>query len=230
MRISTSWISLISGILVTCIPAGAQQYVAVQYVDQARTPIEHKLESAELAMPGLGLGSSRVQLSKRFDYAQQNKWLTAEQLEQLRKELKVINDKEAGLRDTAGKLSFEARQDLGKQINDLNAKFEEQVLIREQSMPGVEGLRARQAMLQQRISKAIALGKINAKKASAIKVELRAAASGITEDISEAQTREVAKALGLVSQKLDKEMETAGQVAGRGTFSIRPYDHTNSTY
>lgn len=235
MSTKIGWISLISGIVVTCLPVNAQQYVAVQYVDQARTPIEVKLASPELAMSGLGLGSSKAQIAKRFDCAQENKWLSEDQLIQLRKDLKALVDKEAAMRDSSGKLAFEARQELSKQICDLNEKFEEQVLIREQSMPGLEGLKARQAMMIQRINKALALGKIAPKKASALRAEVRGALSGVPDDteeqLTDAQSKEIMQSLGTISQKVDKELEaSSNQVAGRGSFSIRPYDQSNATF
>lgn len=235
MKTTTALVStLLAGLIVSCIPAGAQQYVAVQYIDQARTPIETKLAGADLAMPGLGLGSSRVQLGKRFDFAEQNKWLAANQLDLLRKELKAITDKEASQRDAAGKLSFESRQELGKQICDLNEKFEEQVIIREQSAPGIEGLRARQAMLMQRISKSVGLGKLAAKKAQVLKAEVRGAMSAIPEteeELTELASKQISQSLQSVNQKLDKELEaSSGKVAGQGSFSIRQYDQSNGLY
>ena len=226
---------MISGIVFACtpvMPVSAQQYVAVQYVDQARTPIESKLASPDLAMSGLGLGSSKAQLLKRFEFAQQNDWLSPDQITQLRADLTSIGETERSLRDAGGKLSFEGRQSLSKQICDLNEKFEEQVLVREQSIPGLEGLKARQAMMIQRLNKALALGKIAPKKASALRSEVRNALSEVDSDeLNETQSKELVQLLSSLSQKVDKELEaSSNQVAGRGSFSIRPYDQSNATY
>lgn len=224
---------LLCASVISCIPASAQQYVAVQYVDQARTPIESQLAAPDLAMSGLGLSASKAQVAKRLDVAQQNNWLSAEQLMQLRADLKQIMDKESISRDTAGKLPFTARQELSKQICELNERFEEQVLIREQSMPGIEGLKARQAMMIQRINKALALGKVAPKKASALRSEVRGTLNGLsnTDELTENQSKELVQSLNAISQKLDKELEaSSNQVAGRGSFSIRQYDQSNATY
>jgi hypothetical protein len=233
MTTKKNWVSLLCGFAISCIPASAQQYVAVQYVDQARTPIESQLASPDLAMSGLGLSASKAQIAKRLDYAQQNSWLSADQLTQLRAELKQLVEKETSSRDAAGKLPFPARQELSKLICDLNEKFEEQVLIREQSIPGMEGLKARQAMMIQRINKALALGKVAPKKASALRSEVRGTLNGIsdTDELTESQSKELVQSLNATSQKLDKELEaSSNQVAGRGSFSIRQYDQSNATY
>lgn len=232
MMNSRNWKLLILPMALTCIPVSAQQYISVQYVDQAKTPVESVLSSPELSMTGLGLGSSQTQLGKRFDYAQEHKWLSDEQLTVLRNELKGIADKIASSRDSAGKLPFEARQSLGKQITELNEKYEEQVLVREQSMPGIEGLIARQAMTMQRITKAITLAKIAPKRGGALKAELKAAMTDLPEgEISEEKTKEISQTILSVNQKLDKELEaSASHVAGRGSFSIRQYEQSNATY
>lgn len=227
-----SWLPLISGMII-CLPANAQQYVSVQYVDQARTPIESQLASPELAMSGLGLSSSKTQIAKRFETAQSNNWLSSAQVDRLRLDLKTLQEKEASMRDSSGKLPFTARQELSRQICDLNEKFEEQVLTREQSMPGLEGLYARQAMMIQRINKGLALGKIAPKKAAALRAEVRATLSGLSEqeELSEENGKTLTQALSSISQQVDKELEaSSNQVAGRGSFSIRQYDQSNATY
>ncbi|MBX9723250.1 MAG: hypothetical protein K2X81_17740, partial [Candidatus Obscuribacterales bacterium] len=172
MKTANTVAGILLGLTISCAPAPAQNFYYVPHIDEARTPIETTLQGNELAMPGFGLGSTKTQIIKRLDYAQAHNWLAANQLDQLRSELKTISDKEQSERDASGKLSFENRTELAKQFTDLNDKFELLVLTREQSSPGIDGIKAREAMMIQRINKAVASGKMTSKKAATLKSEI----------------------------------------------------------
>lgn len=173
----------------------------------AKTPIEEKLGSSELAMPGFGIGSTRAQLIKRFEYALEHKWLTSAQVEQFCNELKAITDKEQSQRDADGKLSFQTRSALAKQLNELNGRFEEIVLVREQNSPGVEGLKARQAMLNQRISYGISAGKLSNKRAAQLRAEIAEAVADMPEqDLSDEKSKQIASDLNKINASVEKDL------------------------
>lgn len=208
MKTTSIWVSLLSGIILSSQAyAQAQQYWYVPHQDEAKTPIELKLESPELAMPGFGIGSSRTTLLKRFQYATEHKWLASQQVDQLCNDMKKITDKESSMRDADGKLNYEARASLARQLNELNDKFEELVLVREQSNPGIEGLQAREALMIQRVNLAVSQGKMTAKKAAEMKAEIRQTMAEVPEkDLSDEQSKQIASNLNKISGSLEKDL------------------------
>lgn len=219
MRTTTIWVSMAT-LLVTCSPAGAQQFWYIPHIDEAKTPIESQLESPELSLSGLGIGSTRSQIIKRLQFATEHKWLTAAQVDQLCNDLKRITDKEASLRDASGKLSFQSRNSLAKQLSEFNQKFEEMVLVREQSNPGIEGLQAREAMMIQRVNLAVSQGKMTNKKAAQLKAEVRAAMADMPEkEITEEQTKKIATELSRISGVVEKDMHNPSMASRVVPFS-----------
>ena len=207
MRTATIWVTLCAGLLLSCAPSNAQQFWYIPHIDEARTPIEVELQSSELAMPGFGIGSTRAQLIKRFQYALEHKWLAPNQVDQLCNDLKQITDREQGQRDEAGKLSFESRSSLAKQLNELNDRFEDMVLVREQSNPGVDGLLARRAMMIQKINKANGAGRLSARKAAELKAQIATATTAIPEkDATDEQIKKVASSLNQINTEMDREL------------------------
>lgn len=206
MKASVIWAGILSGLVFASLPVSAQQFWYVPHMDEAKTPIEQVLQS-DLAMPGFGIGSTRAQIIKRFQHALEHKWLTAAQVEQLCNELKIITDRESTQRDPGGKLSFEARTSLAKQLNELNDRFEEMVLVREQSSPGLDGLKARRAMMIQRVNKAVGDGKLSSKRAVELKTEIAAATAELPQtDISEAAAKKIATALNTINVSIEGQL------------------------
>ncbi len=203
-------------ILFQSCPAGAQEFWYIPHSDEANTPRELKLQSSELALPGFGISSTRAQLIKRFEYALEHKWLTAAQVQQFCNELKSISDKENNHRDPDGKLSFESRSSLAKQLSALNDRFEEMVLVREQSSPGQEGLQARKAMMLQRLNQAVTNGKLSNKKAFELKKEIAQATEALAgEDFSEADAKKVSISLSQLNTEIDKNMKSPSMTASK---------------
>ncbi|MBX9689638.1 MAG: hypothetical protein K2X27_23205 [Candidatus Obscuribacterales bacterium] len=208
MRTTITWTGLILGLALAISPVSAQQQLwYVPHVDEAKTPIEMKLQSPELAMPGFGIGSTRATIIKRFEYALDHKWLSSAQVEKFCNDLKQITDKEQAQRDSSGKLPFEARTQLAKQLSELNDNFEETVLVREQSSPGIEGLQARRAMMIQRVNQAVAEGKMTHKKAQDLKAEIAAASAQMPEkDLSEELSHKIAGNLNKINVVIEKDL------------------------
>lgn len=221
MRTTTNWVTLITGLVMTCAPAGAQeQFWYVPHVDDAKTPVEVQLESPELAMPGFGLGSTKAQIIKRIEFSLDHKWLPQNQVDQLCNDLKRISDKEQSLRDTEGKLSYDNRALIAKQLLDLNQKFEEQVLVREQSNPGIEGLQAREAMMIQRVNLALSQGKVTGRQAAEMKGEIRAVMANMPDkDLTDEQSREIASSLSKINNSLDKDFRNPSMASRVLPFS-----------
>ena len=221
MKTTSIWVSLISGILFSAPSfAQAEQFWYVPHQDEAKTPVEVQLESPELAMPGFGIGSSRTMLLKRFQYATEHKWLSAQQVDQLCNDMKKITDKESSMRDADGKLSYDSRASLAKQLNELNDRFEELVLVREQSNPGIEGLQAREALMIQRVTLAVNQGKMTAKKAAEMKAEIRQTMAELpAKDISEEKSREIASNLNRISGSLEKDLRGPSMASRATPFS-----------
>lgn len=207
MRSTNIWASIIVGLVFGAAPVHAQQFWYIPHVDEASTPIEAKLQSSELALPGFGIGSTRATIIKRLEYALDNKWLSSAQVEQLCNDLKAITDKEQGMRDSGGKLSFESRASLAKQLAELNDKFEEQVLVREQSNPGIEGIRAREAMMIQRVNQAVASGKMTGKQASQMKADIKSTTAQLPDkEINDELSKKISSNLNKINVALEKDL------------------------
>lgn len=207
MKITNTWAIVLFGLVFSSAPVGAQEFWYVPHVDEARTPVEVELQSSELALPGFGIASTKSTIIKRLEYALDHKWLSASQDQQLCNELKAITDKEQSLRDENGKLSYQAKTELARQLTGFNDKFEELVLVREQSNPGIPGLQARQAMMVQRVNQALNDGKMTAKRAVQLKAEIREIAAEVPEkDISEDLSKQVAAGLNKINNDLDKDL------------------------
>ncbi len=110
-------------LVLACAPSYAETAWVVPPSNQGVSPIQRVLKG-DLAMPGLGLDASKKQLINRLQYALEHEWLTGEQVDQLRGDLKVITDQEASQRDEFGNLTFAAKMSLANQLFKLNAKFE----------------------------------------------------------------------------------------------------------
>lgn len=209
MRKAIIWASLSIGVLLSCSPLNAQQFWYIPHIDEARTPIEVELQSGELQMPGFGIGSTRAMLIKRFQYALDHKWLAPGQVDQLCNDLKHITDREQGQRDASGKLSFESRSSLAKQLAELNDRFEDMVLVREQSSPGLDGIVARRAMMVQKINKSVGSGRLSARKATELKAQIATATAEITPELKEmndAQAKKIAGNLNQINTEMDREL------------------------
>jgi hypothetical protein len=218
MKYTITWAIIFSGLCFTGAPAGAQDFWYIPHVDEAKTPIEVQLQGPELAMPGFGIASTKAAIIKRLEYALDNKWLSASQDQQLCNDLKVISDREQSYRDADGKLSFKARNELARQLTELNNKFEELVLVREQSSPGVQGLLARQALMIERVNQAVAEGRINGRRGYQIKSEIKSVATQVPEkDISDEQAKKIAFELTRINNDIDHESMRVPAVAGRQT-------------
>lgn len=122
--------SVFAYLVLACAPSNAQQAWLVPPSDDRTTPVQQILKN-DLAMPGVGLEATKKQITNRLQYALDHEWMTSEQVEQLKGELKAISDKEAADRDAEGKLPFESKVSLANQLFKLNAKFEDLALKEE---------------------------------------------------------------------------------------------------
>jgi hypothetical protein len=216
----TILVSMVSGLLISGLPVGAQQFWYIPQVDDSKTPIENELASPELAMPGFGISSSRSQLMKRFEYALDHKWLTSAQVDQFCNDLKNISDKETSLRDESGNLNGSSRSTIAKQLASLNNRFEDTVLVREQSNPGIEGLQAREALMLQRVGAAVSQGKMTHKKAAEMKQEIKSIMAKVPEkDMSQDLQKEVASDLNRIGASLEKDMRGPSMASRVTPFS-----------
>lgn len=206
MKANNLCVAVVLGLFANCGTVYAQQFWYVPHIDEAKTPVEQVLQT-DLAMPGFGIGSTRATLIKRFQYALEHKWLAANQVEQFCNDLKTITDREQGQRDDGGKLSFESRVSLAKQLNELNDRFEEQVLVREQSNPGLDGLRARRAMMIQRVNRAVGEGKLTSRKAIELKEEISAATAELPEkDLTDDAAKKVSASLSAINNNIEGQL------------------------
>ena len=123
MKTTKNCIGVLSILFLTCTAAYAETAWVVPPTDQHLSPIQRVLRS-DLAMPGVGIAASKKQLTNRLQYALEHDWLSGEQIEQLKAELKAISDQEDSQRDETGNLTFESKMLLANQIFKLNAKFE----------------------------------------------------------------------------------------------------------
>lgn len=185
-----------------------EAYWYVPHMEEARTPVEDALHSKELAMPGFGISSSRNMLMKRFQHALDHKWLSAEQVDRFCNELKKISDKEQGQRDENGSLSYQSVAHEAKQLHDLNNRFEEQVLIKEQANPGIEGLQARKALMLQRVAYGLSNGKFTARRAAEYKQQIRGVLSVVPESgkLDSEEEKDASSQLRRISTSLEKEI------------------------
>ncbi|MBX9719791.1 MAG: hypothetical protein K2X81_00210 [Candidatus Obscuribacterales bacterium] len=175
-------------------------------IGEAKTPIEHILQS-QLRMPGFGISSTRNQIMNRLQYALEHKWLSAVEVLQLCNELKVITDREESKRDADGKLDFGARSSLAKQLSSLNDRFEEMVLLKEQASPTIDGLRARRALLIQRVSKAESNGKLNSKKAQELNREIATVTTALSHNnISDEESKTITSSLSYMNKLIDEQI------------------------
>ncbi len=220
MKLTGISFCVLSGLIISCAPINAQQSWYVPQIDETRTPIEKILQS-DLAMPGLGIDASRAKIIKRFEYAMEHKWLSAGQVGQLCNDLKGITDREQSQRDSNGKLSFEARASLAKRLNELNERFEDMVLVKEQSSAGMDGLLARRAAAVKRINKAEEDGKISSKKSLELKNEIAAAMASLPSNgSSDEATKKVSSSLNEISSKIDGQLQPSS-LANRTTQSMQ---------
>ncbi len=199
--------------LVVASPCFAQQTQIINTVSDSRSPIEHVLQS-ELAMPGLGISASRNQIMNRFQYALDHKWLTAAQVQDFCNELKTITDREEKSRDENGKLSYEARASAAKQLNALNDRFEQTVLSKEQSRSNIDGLRARRAVLLQKVSKAESDGILNQKAVGSLNLEIAAAGASLKrKQLAEEELQSTSDDLAELDKRIDDEIAKAAALA-----------------
>lgn len=206
-------LSVISGLAFCAYPAFAQQTQIINTVSDSKSPIEHVLQN-ELAMPGMGISASRNQIMNRFQYALDHKWLTGVQVQDLCNELKGITDRGENSRDENGKLSYESRASVAKQLNSLNDRFEQMVLSKEQSRSNIDGLRARRASIFQKVSKAEADGILTNKGAESLNFEITAAASSLKrKQLSEDELSSLADDLSELDKRVDDEITKAAAIA-----------------
>lgn len=206
MKVSIISVVLMAEAAFAAIPCHAQQADFMTVPGEAKTPIERTLQ-IELPMPGFGISSSRTQLMNRFEYALDHKWLTAEQVQQLCNELKVITDRTESNRDEKGKLSYEQTASAAKQLNSLNARFEELVLHKEQSSSNLDGLRARRALMIQRVSKAESDGKLNSQRAEELIAEINALSSSLNRKrVHPDELKTTESNLSRLSQRIDQQL------------------------
>lgn len=212
MKATLLSLSLLSGMLIV-VPCLAQQTQIINTVSDARSPIEHVLQS-ELAMPGLGISASRNQIMNRFQYALDHKWLSAAQVQDFCNELKTITDREEKSRDENGKLSYEARASAAKQLNSLNDRFEQAVLSKEQSRSNIDGLRARRAVLLQKVSKAESDGVLNLKTVESLNLEIAAAGASLKrKQLAEEELQSTSDDLAELDKRIDDEIAKAAAIA-----------------
>ncbi len=206
MKAANNCLGIIASLAITCSICSAQQSPLVNEISEAKTPIEHVLQS-QLPMPGFGISSTRNQIMNRLQYALEHKWLSSTQVQQLCNELKVITDREESKRDADGKLDFAARSSLAKQLNSLNDRFEEMVLVKEQTSTTIDGLRARKALLIQRISKAESNGKLTSKKAQELNREIATVSTALSHNnISDEESKTITSSLSYMNKVIDEQI------------------------
>lgn len=213
MKAALLSLSLFAGLAFVALPCAAQQTQIMNTFSDARSPIEHTLQN-ELAMPGMGISASRNQIMNRFQYALDHKWLTSAQVQDLCNDLKTITDREESSRDANGKLSYESRALVAKQLNALNDRFEQLVLSKEQSRSNIDGLRARRAVIIQKVSKAESDGILTSKDAEALNFEITAAGSPLKrKQLSEDELKATAEDLSELDKRIDEQLVKAAEIA-----------------
>src|SRR5262249_28364652 len=98
--------------------------------------------------------------------------------------------------------------------------FEEQVLVREQSNPGIEGLQAREAMMIQRVNMAVSQGKMTSRQASEMKGEIRSVMANMPDkDMTDEQSKQIASSLSKINNNLEKDFRNPSMASRVVPFS-----------